>query len=143
MTIRKSIWIERTPEVSFKVFCEDIGEWWPGGFGGKDVKLFIERNVGGRFYERRPDGSEYEIGRLTAYQPPSLVAFTWRAPSWDVITQVEIRFTSEAGGTRVELEHSGWEQSAKTIEARKNYDSGWETILGHYQRAAGPAAATK
>jgi uncharacterized protein YndB with AHSA1/START domain len=140
MTIRKSIWVGRSPEISFKVFCEDIGEWWPGGFGGKDSKLFLGREVGGRFLERRADGTEYEIGRVTAYQPPSLVAFTWRAPSWEVTTQVEIRFTAEAGGTRVELEHSGWEQSEKTREARKNYDSGWDTILGHYQAVFAPAA---
>ncbi len=133
MTIRKSIWIERSPEISFKVFCEDIGEWWPGGFGGKDSRLCLAREVGGRFYEVRVDGSEYEIGRVTAYQPPSIVAFSWRAPSWDVTTQVEIRFSAEAGGTRVELEHSGWEQDAKTRDARGNYDSGWGTILGHYQ----------
>jgi uncharacterized protein YndB with AHSA1/START domain len=140
MTIRKSIWVGRPPEVSFKVFCEDIGEWWPGGFGGKDSKLSMGCEVGGRFFERRADGTEYEIGRLTAYQPPSLVAFTWRAPSWEITTQVEIRFSAEAGGTRIELEHSGWEQSAKTRDARNNYDSGWGTILGHYQKAFAPAA---
>ncbi len=135
MTICKSIWIARSPENSFKVFCEDIGEWWPGGFGGKDSRLCLEREAGGRFYEVRADGTEYEIGRVTAYQPPSIVAFSWRAPSWDVITQVEIRFSAEAGGTRVELEHSGWELDAKTRDARGNYDSGWGTILGHYQAA--------
>jgi uncharacterized protein YndB with AHSA1/START domain len=135
MTIRKSIQVAQSPEVAFKVFCEDMHKWWPGGFGGKDSKVFLEGKVGGRYYERRADGSEYEIGRVTAYQPPSLVAFTWRAPSWDVATQVEIRFSAEAGGTRIALEHSGWEQSEKTREARTNYDSGWGRILGHYQAA--------
>ena len=135
MIIRKSIWVERSPETSFKVFCEDIGIWWPGGFGGKDAKLFLEWEVGGRFYERRAYGTEHQIGRVTAYQPPSLVGFTWRAPSWDTTTNVEIRFTAEGRGTRVELEHSGWEQDAKTREARKNYASGWDLILGHYQTA--------
>ncbi len=28
MTIRKSIQVERSPEISFKVFCEEIGAWW-------------------------------------------------------------------------------------------------------------------
>jgi uncharacterized protein YndB with AHSA1/START domain len=135
MTIHKSIWVGRSPEISFKVFCEEMAQWWPGGFGGKDSKLFLEREVGGRFYERRADGTEYEIGRVTAYQPPSIVAFSWRAPSWDVATQVEIRFSAEASGCRIELEHSGWEQDAKTRDARNNYDSGWATILGHYQAA--------
>ena len=135
MTIHKSIWIARPPEISFKVFCEEMCAWWPGGFGGKDSKLYLESQVGGRFYEKRGDGTEYEIGRVTAYEPPSRVAFTWRAPSWEEITQVDIRFAADAGGTRVELEHSGWEQSAKTREARVHYDSGWGTILGHYQSA--------
>ena len=133
MTIRKSIWVRRSPEISFKVFCEEMGEWCPGGFGGKGSKLLLEREVGGRIYERRTDGTEYEIGRVTAYQPPSLVAFTWRAPSWDVDTLVEIRFTAKDGGTRIDLEHSGWEQDAKTRDARKSYDGGWVTILGHFQ----------
>jgi len=141
LTIRKSIRVARAPEISFKVFCEEIGMWWPGGFGGKDTRLAMETRVGGRFFEKRPDGTEYEIGRLTAYQPPQLVAFTWRAPSWEnITTQVEIRFAADGNGTLIELEHRGWEQDAKIGEFRKNYDGGWETILGHYQRHCDLAA---
>jgi uncharacterized protein YndB with AHSA1/START domain len=139
MTIRKSITVNCSPETSFKVFCDDMHEWWPGGFGGKDAKVFLEGRVGGRFYERRPDGTEYQIGKITSYQPPSFVAFTWRAPSWDVDTQVEIRFIAEGNRTRVELEHSGWEQDAKTRDARSSYDGGWVGILEHYQTFANAA----
>jgi uncharacterized protein YndB with AHSA1/START domain len=135
MTIHKSIWVAKPPAVSFKVFCEEMIEWWPGGFRGKDSRPRLELRVGGRFYERTPEGGEYDIGRVTAYEPPALVAFTWRAPSWDVTTQVEIRFSAENGGTRVDLEHSGWEQSAKTRDARTNYDTGWGTVLGFYETA--------
>ena len=133
MTIRKSIKVNCSPETTFKVFCEEMSEWWPNGFGGKGTKLYLEGRVGGRFYERRPDGTEYQIGRVTAYQPPSFIAFSWRAPSWDVDTLVEIRFTAEDPGTRIDLEHSGWEQDAKTRDAHKNYDGGWVTVLGHFQ----------
>jgi uncharacterized protein YndB with AHSA1/START domain len=140
MTIRKSIKVERSPEIAFRVFCEEMSEWWPGGFGGKDAKPFLEGRVGGRFYERRPDGTEYQIGEVTAYQPPSVVAFTWRAPSWDVHTQVEIRFIAEGRGTRIDLEHSGWEQDAKTRDTRQSYNEGWETVLGHYQTCAHASA---
>jgi uncharacterized protein YndB with AHSA1/START domain len=87
MTIRKSVRVERSPEIAFRVFCEEMSKWWPEGFGGKEAKPFLEGRVGGRFFERRPDGTEYQIGEVTAYQPPSVVAFTWRAPSWDVHTQ--------------------------------------------------------
>jgi len=140
MTIRKSIRVERSPEISFKVFCENMSEWWPGGFGGKDAKPFLEGRVGGRFYERLPDGTEYQIGQVTEYQPPALVAFTWRAPSWDLHTQVKVRFVREDTGTRVMLEHSGFEQDAKTRETHGNYDRGWDSVLGHYQAHANTTA---
>ena len=142
MTIRKSISVNRSPEISFRVFCEEMTQWWPGGFGGKDAQIILETRVGGRFYERRPDGSEYQIGRVTSYQPPSLVAFTWRAPSWNVDTQVEIRFRAEGSGTRIELEHSGWEQDAKTREGRQSYDGGWVKILEVYAGFAAGGGAT-
>lgn len=137
MTIRKSIQVARPQDLSFRVFCEEISQWWPAGFGGEGSKVFLECALGGRLYERRADGSEYEIGRVTIYRPPSVVAFTWRAPSWEVATQVEIRFIPDGGGTRIELEHGGWEQEAKTREARGRYDSGWETMLGHYRTHLG------
>jgi uncharacterized protein YndB with AHSA1/START domain len=138
MVIRKSVLVARSPEVAFRIFCEAIGQWWPKGasFKGERIELIIEGHIGGRFFERYTDGSEFEIGRVTAFQPPSLVAFTWRAPSWDVTTQVQVSFNAEVGGTRVELEHRGWEQSPQTREVHKNYDAGWTTILGHYQAAA-------
>jgi hypothetical protein len=54
MTIRKSIRVERPPEVSFRVFCEEITRWWPGGYGGKDASMSLETRLGGRICESRP-----------------------------------------------------------------------------------------
>jgi len=143
MTIRKSIRVERSPEISFKAFCEEMGQWWPKGpsFGGKDLAdLRMEGRVGGRFYECYSDGTEYDIGQVTAYQPSSLVAFTWRAPSWNSATQVEVRFIADGAGTRVELEHSGWERDERLRDARKGYEGGWDVMLGHYHSHVGAAA---
>lgn len=142
MTIRKSIVVAQPPEVSFRVFCEEIGQWWPRGetFGGQLADLVMERRVGGRFYVLHDDGSQYEIGRVTAYQPPARVAFSWRAPSWSVDTSVEVRFHPEGSGTRVELEHSGWEQAENVRETRKNYDAGWAMIMGRYAARMNAAA---
>ena len=142
MTIRKSVVIERSPEIAFRIFCDKIGQWWPKGpsFGGKNLTdMVIEGRVGGRFFERYEDGTEFEIGRVTTYEPPTKVAFTWRAPSWDQATDVEIRFTPEAAGTRVELEHRGWEKSEKIMDGRKSYDGGWDFVLGHYVKHAAAA----
>lgn len=143
MTIRKSIWVSRSQEFAFKVFCEEMSQWWPGGYGGKDSRPYLEARVGGRFGERRPDGAEIQIGRVTAYEPPSRVAFSWRAPTWTVDTQVEVRFTAARGGTQIDLEHNGWDQEAKTREGRGNYDSGWDHVLGCYQAACESASAPR
>jgi uncharacterized protein YndB with AHSA1/START domain len=145
MTIRKSIRIEREPAVTFRAFCEEIGKWWPikkgFSFGGNlTTDLLIEGRVGGRFYELRSDGSEFEIGRVDAYEPPKRVAFTWRAPKWEAPTRVEVRFTPDGAATRVELEHSGWEQGETMAAEGKGYSGGWEMILGEFQSYAAPAA---
>ncbi len=144
MTIRKSIPIERTPAVTFRVFCEEIGRWWPlkkgFSFGGPLTKdLLMEGRVGGRFYELHSDGTEFEIGRVDAYEPPRLVAFTWRAPKWEAPTRVEVRFTPDGAGTRVDLEHSGWEQGAVMAADEKRYTGGWELILREFQSYAAAA----
>lgn len=132
MTIRKSISVERPLQIAFRVFCEEMDQWWPGGFG-KGSKVFIEGRVGGRYYERSPAGIETEIGRVTAYEPPRLVAFTFCAPDWEAATQVEVRFTAEGSGTRLDLEHSGWEQNARLRDASESYEKGWDFVLGRYQ----------
>jgi len=62
MTIRKAIRVERSPEVVFRVFTEEIGKWWPlkegFSFGGEKAKdIFIEGRVGGRFQSRSKFGA--------------------------------------------------------------------------------------
>lgn len=116
MTIRKAIRVERSPEVVFRVFTEEIGKWWPlkegFSFGGEKAKdIFIEGRVGGRFFERFTDGTEFEVGRITAFRPPHVVAFTWKAPDWEAETQVEVKFAADGTGTRVEVEHRGWKRA--------------------------------
>jgi uncharacterized protein YndB with AHSA1/START domain len=141
VTIHKAITVARPPEVAFKVFCDDIGRWWPTsqGYafnGDRAVAMAIEGRVGGRVYELATDGTEFELGRITAYEPPQVVAFTWRAPTWDVATLVEVRFIAEGTGTRVELDHSGWELEPKARATRDGYDGGWNFVLGQYRADA-------
>lgn len=140
MTIRKSIRVECSREISFRVFCTEVSAWWPTGFGGDGSKVFLENRVGGRLFETRLDGTEYVIGLVSAYEPPSVVAFSWRAPSWELTTNVEVRFIADGTGTRIELEHSGFDQDEKLRDARKSYDGGWERILGYYKSRAASAS---
>jgi len=137
MTIRKAIRVERSPEVVFRVFTHEIGKWWPlkegFSFGGEKAKdIFIEGRVGGRFFERFTDGTEFEVGRITAFEPPRLVAFTWKDPSWEAETQVEVIFEPDGKGTRVELEHRGWEAGPIMQKQGQGYSDGWGMIIERF-----------
>ena len=106
MIISKSIFVKRPVAAAFRHFTADIGRWWPlkegMSFGGARAhEIFLEGRVGGRFFERYTDGEEFEVGRVTAFEPPARVAFTWRQPTWNADTQVEVRFAAEGDGTRV------------------------------------------
>ena len=50
-------------------------------------------------------------------------------------TELEVQFAADGDGTRVELDHRGWEILAERAkETRNSYDSGWGEVLGHYTR---------
>ena len=54
------------------------------------------------------------------------------------IDEVEVRFIADGAGTRVELEHRGWERvGAEATEVREAYDSprGWVTTLNVFAGA--------
>jgi len=144
MTIRKSIHVKRPVERTFRLFTEEIGKWWPlkegFSFGGKRAAdIFIEGREGGRFFERFADGEEFDVGVVTTYVPPARIVFTWKAPDWDAATEVEVRFSSEDDGTRVDLEHRGWEQAgARARDQRNSYDGGWNRVLACFSTHGEP-----
>lgn len=48
-----------------------------------------------------------------------------------------MRFSIDGRRTRLEFEHRGWEQLGDLgMEKRKQYDAGWDEVLGKYMEAA-------
>jgi uncharacterized protein YndB with AHSA1/START domain len=140
MSIRKSIHVARPVEEAFAIFTGKIASWWPlkDGFSfGRERadKIFIEGKAGGRFFERFTDGEEYDIGVVKAYAPPSRIVFSWNHREAKGPTEVEVRFTAEGNGTRVDVEHRGWEE-AGAQDQEKSYNGGWDFVLGRYAAAA-------
>ncbi|MGL5441071.1 MAG: ATPase, partial [[Mycobacterium] stephanolepidis] len=71
-----SLRVGATPIRAFEVFVNDIGMWWrPNTLfrftGQRRGTLAIEPTLGGRFVESYPDGTEFEIGRVTTWEPGS------------------------------------------------------------------------
>ncbi len=138
LVVRKSVTVRCSVEEAFRVFTEGVATWWPletHSVGERSAKTCVlEARVGGRFFERQKDGSEELWGTVTVCEPPLRLAFTWHPGRTESTAQeVEIRLTPVDAGTRVELEHRGWEKlGERAEEARNEYDSGWDFVIGHY-----------
>lgn len=136
--VRKSIQVSLAPEAAFKLFTEGIATWWPlrSHSVGEDraVSCTLEPKVDGRIYETLDDGSQSDWGRVTAYEPPHMLAFTWRpGRTPETAQQVEVTFSAVDGGTQLQLMHRGWELlGEQAVETRNGYDTGWDYVLGQY-----------
>ena len=118
-SIRVTTEIAVEPAIAFEVFTEEIASWWRGS---KDIgtgrappvgTLRFEPGVGGRLLEVYDEaaGRVFEIGRVLVWKPAECVVFEYRAGNFqpDQVTEVEVRFERIAEGTRVTLEHRGFE----------------------------------
>ena len=133
--IKRSVSVSWNPEEAFRRFTADFAGWWPTSthsIGTSRVKRVVfECHLGGRIYEELADGRGFQWGKVTAWEPPHRVGFTWH-PSKDenAAQDVEVRFDPEGSGTLVVLTSSGWERlGAQAKRARKGYSIGWGGVL--------------
>lgn len=138
--VRKSIFVDASPSHAFDVFTAGIGRWWPKThkIGPADLdRPIIEPRSGGRWYELDVDGSECEIGKVAVWEPPSRLVLIWQLTpefTYDpgLITEVEVLFTPEGDGTRVDLEHRDLERMGDKADAMRETVSGpggWPGLL--------------
>ncbi len=139
--VERRIYVETSPDVAFKIYTEEIDQWWPWQgaqfrytFAGPDRepdRILFEAKEGGRFYEVFADGGTYDIGKVVSYEPPERFAYTWKAPDWPGETTIELTFHAEGEGTRVSLRHWGFE-AAGVPDMAEGYGVGHEEILGMF-----------
>ncbi len=121
---------------AFELFTRDVEMWWHRGerYGGSEVVgRRFEPWVGGRFVEELA-GGEQERGRVTAWSPPTRLAFSWRQSNWlpHEVTEVEVTFVESGDGTRVRLRHSGFDAISSGVGCDVGYRAGWAELLGWF-----------
>jgi mannose-6-phosphate isomerase-like protein (cupin superfamily) len=134
------------PASAFAIFTEEIGRWWrPGPINWNDsqraVGVRIEPGVGGRWIEvyDGTTGEGFECGRITVWEPGVRFVCLYRDAGHSIDeTEVEVRFEAIAGGTKVTLEHRGWDRLLTDIAAstRRLKRWGWANILGWFKEWA-------
>lgn len=141
--------VEAPIERAFVVFTEGIGSWWNPDHHIIEAglaEMVFEPQVGGNIYDRGVDGSECRWARVLAFEPPSLLVFTWDIDlRWQLETdpaktsEVEVRFSAEGPQrTRVELEHRNLERHGEGWEAMRDAvgsPNGWGAGLGGFAAA--------
>lgn len=131
--IRKTVLVDFAPQEAFDLFTERIHKWWPTAthsYGGEAVtKVVFEGRQGGRVYEVTEAG-EQDWARVAEYERPHRFLLEWLIG--DCGTEVEVTFAPEGPGSRVVLEHRGFEK----VENRANYDAGWDVVLAPFVEAA-------
>jgi uncharacterized protein YndB with AHSA1/START domain len=132
-TIRKTVLVDFAPQEAFDLFTGRIHKWWPTdthSYGGDAVtNVVFESRPGGRVYEVTEAG-EQDWARVAEYEPPHRFLLQWLIG--EGVTEVEVTFEPEGPGSRVVLEHRGFEQ----LENRQNYDAGWDVVLAPFVEAA-------
>jgi uncharacterized protein YndB with AHSA1/START domain len=142
IVIRKSVHVSAPPEHAFRVFTEQINTWWPLRTHAVDPEsaetVILEGREGGRLFERTTAGEEHVWGTVVAWDPPRKLGYTWHPGREEETAQeVSLTFTPEAGGTRVDLRHSGWEKLGDRMLATVGeYDEGWDLVISLYAKTA-------
>ena len=134
MTISSSDRVEVTTlvaaglELTFTVFTEELDLWWRHGSRhrtqGDRSMLRLEAGVGGRLLEY--GGVEATVlGEVLVWEPPRRLVLQWRRGHDEGQgTEVDVRFAAEGAGTRVTIEHRGWDRVPEGHRARQG-------LVGH------------
>lgn len=144
--IRKTLHVRCSVERAFELFTQGMTTWWPLETHSRHDEVegaTVERvefppEPGRPILEHLSTGEALPWGELLAHEPPRRIVIAWKPNSNQAPpTEIEVVFTSEGDGTRVDLEHRAWERLGDlATEGRAGYDEGWDLVLGRYAEVA-------
>jgi uncharacterized protein YndB with AHSA1/START domain len=139
----RAAWVARPADEAFTVFTDEIGAWWPlpsHGLFGREAGGVAFRD--GHLVEQATDGREVVWGEVRVWDPPRRLVISWHpGRSQPDASEVEVLFIPDGDGTRVVLEHRGWEAFGREAEARRRRYVGpnaWGYVLDHFGDGAEP-----
>ena len=101
------------PPTAFRIFTNEVDSWWKRGpsYRVDPNRKSAMRFEDGRFIEAYEGGEAFEHGRVIVWDPPARLVFEMRGRNFrpGETTEVEVRFERVERGTRVTVEHRGWD----------------------------------
>ncbi|MFO0659270.1 MAG: SRPBCC domain-containing protein [Polyangiaceae bacterium] len=136
---RVSVLVRVPKEEAFRVFTEEIDQWWRRGLkyrvaGAARGVMLLECKPGGRLFESfevegqaigQKSTQVFETGRISHWDPPNRLVLNWRLSNFapDESTEVEVEFESTSSGTLVTVTHRGWSAIRDDHPARHGQSS--------------------
>lgn len=134
--IRKTRSVPLTVEEAFDLFTRRMTEWWPltsySISAVTDAVVRFDGRIGGTVMEVSPTGEEWSWGEVIAWDPPHRFVLAWHPhPAPVAASTLEVRFSGEGAGCRIDLEHRGWEEFGfdAGTRHRQAYEPGWDEVL--------------
>lgn len=148
-TVVVSTEVELEPGRAFEVFTAETGTWFrpvPGG-GAWPRSLRFEPGAGGRVLDVGTDGDVRTVGQVLTWETTPRLVFTLEIDHRDPAlgpgvgagpTEVEVRFDPVDGGTRISLEHRGWDPLVVRAgdPTLDHYLDRWTALLSSYETQA-------
>lgn len=113
-TLRATIAADPATVFDYLVDANKLQTWFPD-------QAVSEAQLGGRYHFRWEDSDGVWSGRYTNFIRGNTLAYTWQAPGDEYETSVQIRLIPQAGGTLVELTHSGFISNAALDKVIKSW----------------------
>jgi uncharacterized protein YndB with AHSA1/START domain len=122
---------------AFEVWTTRLSSWWPKGHsasGDPNTLVVLEPRLGGRIFERTPEGDEIDWGEVTVWNPPTRLGYLWHiGRDRSDATDVEVTFVDLGDGTtRLTIVHRGWERlGAEGPAYRDSNAHGWNALIAN------------
>lgn len=148
--------VDVAPARAFDLFTREIDHWWRRGtkfrHSGQAIGVLqLEPRLHGFVRETWSEAGgarTVELGRVTAWEPPHRLAFTWRNSTFAPFeqTDVEVTFAAMGRSTLVTVHHRGWESLRPDHPARHGNDDAalqrevglwWGELLTSLRECAG------
>lgn len=111
-TLRITIASDPVNIFDYLVDAKKLESWFPD-------QAVSEAQLGGRYHFRWNDSPGVWSGRYTYFIRGNSLAYTWQAPGDEYETNVQAKLIPQAGGTLIEMTHSGFTSDAALDKAIK------------------------
>jgi uncharacterized protein YndB with AHSA1/START domain len=98
----------------------------------------LHSRQGGQFFEPWTDkhGRKHNTrGIVTAIEPRQRLQFDWQDESWPKPTRVEFLLSQGDGGTKIYIQHSGWENFPDDLRKSlvDDHRTGWREVMDNFR----------